>query len=191
MKHVLDTDNISKILFKMSLPAMIGMIFMALYNIVDTIFVGNGVGPLGIAGIAIVFPIQMIIMAIGQMVGIGGASIISRSLGNKEIDKANITMSNVVFSILLFSLPITFLSSIFINDLLKLFGATPSIMPYAKAYMEIIVLGAFFVGISMALNNLIRADGRAKAAMYTMIIGGAINVILDAVFIFGFKMGIR
>ncbi len=191
MKHVLDTDNISKILLKMSLPAMIGMIFMALYNIVDTIFVGKGVGAMAIAGIAIVFPIQMIIMAIGQMIGIGGASIISRSLGKKNLKKANIALANVIITIMLLTIPITIFSSIFINDLLRLFGATENILPYAKDYMEIIVLGAFFVGISMALNNLIRSDGRAKMAMFTMIIGGTTNVILDALFIFGFKMGIK
>jgi len=191
MKHVLDTDNISKILLKMSLPAIIGMVFMALYNIVDTIFVGKGVGSLGIAGIAIVFPIQMITMSVGQMLGIGGASLVSRSLGNKDIKKANITLGNVIITILLLSTPITILGTIYIDKLLLLFGSTATILPYAKAYMGIVILAAPLVGISMALNNMLRADGKAKVAMFTMIIGGLTNVILDAIFIFGLKMGIQ
>ncbi len=191
MKHVLDTNNIPKILLKMSLPAMIGMVFMALYNIVDTIFIGKGVGSLGIAGITIVFPIQMIIMAIGQMIGIGGGSLVSRSLGSNNIEKANMTLGNVIFAILCLSIPITIFGSIFIDDLLFIFGATETILPYAKAYMEIIILGTFLVGISVALNNLIRADGHAKVAMLIMIIGGTTNIVLDAIFIFGLKMGIK
>jgi putative MATE family efflux protein len=191
MKHVLDTDNISKILLKMSLPAIIGMVFMALYNIVDTIFVGKGVGALGIAGIAIVFPIQMITMSVGQMLGIGGASLVSRSLGNKNIKKANITLGNVIITILFLSAPITILGTIYIDKLLLLFGSTATIIPYAKAYMGIVILAAPLVGISMALNNMLRADGKAKIAMFTMIIGGLTNVVLDAIFIFGFKMGIQ
>jgi len=191
MKHILSGDNISKLLFKMSLPAMVGMVFMAFYNIVDTIFVGKGVGALGIAGIAIVFPIQMITMSVGQMIGIGGASLVSRSLGEKDYNKANQTLGNVISTIIILALPISILGSIYIDELLDLFGSTVGILPYAKAYMSIVILGAPLVGITMSLNNLLRADGKAKVAMSTMIIGGFSNIILDAIFIFPLEMGIR
>lgn len=188
--HVLADNNIKKLLIKLSVPAMTGMLVMALYNIVDTIFVGRGVGTLGIAGLSIVFPVQMIVLAIGQMFGIGSASVISRSLGEGDVAKANRVLATIfVFTIIIAAI-ITSLALIFIDPLLRLFGATEAIFPYAKSYMSIIIFGSVLFITAMTSNNIIRSEGQAKTAMLAMIIGAGLNIILDPIFIFVFKMGV-
>ena len=188
---VLSEDNLNKLLFKLSIPAMIGMLVMSLYNVVDMIFVGKGVGTDGIAGVAVIFPLQMIIGAIGLMFGIGGASLLSRSLGEKNIKKANKTLENVLASVILCNIFVVIIDYIFLDDLLVLFGATGKILPYAKDYLVIILAGVTFQSLSMALNNLVRAEGHSKVAMVTMVVPAVTNIILDALFIFGFNMGIK
>ena len=190
-KQILDDDNIKKLLFKLSLPATVGMIVMALYNLVDTIFIGRSVGSLGIAGLAIVFPLQMFIMSIAQMLGIGSASIISRSLGAKNFDKAKLTFSNVYLVSIFFSILIVGAGLIFSSSILKSFGATENILPFAKDYFGIIIFGTFFFSFDMISNNIIRSEGHAKVAMFSMFTGAILNIILDPIFIFGFKMGIK
>jgi putative MATE family efflux protein len=167
------------------------MIVNALYNVVDTIFIGRYVGTLGIAGLTIAFPVQMVIMALGQLIGIGAASAVSRSLGAKDIERADYVVGNAFLSIGLLSI-ITVLSGlIFLEPLLKVFGATETILPYAKAYMWIIFLGSIYFPFVVASNNLVRAEGNAKAAMYSMLIGTGLNIVLDPILIVGLKMGIE
>lgn len=190
-KHILADQNIKRLLFKLSLPATTGMLVMALYNIIDTIFVGRGVGPLGIAGLSIVFPIQMIVLAIGQLFGIGGASVVSRSLGEGNEEKAQTVIGTVYLSSTIVSLLLTGIALLFKDQLLAIFGATEGIYPYARDYYEIIVFASVFFIFTMSTNNLLRSEGHARIAMFTMIIGAVSNIILDAVFIFGLKMGIR
>ena len=190
-KQILDDDNIKKLLFKLSLPATVGMIVMALYNLVDTIFIGRSVGALGIAGLAIVFPLQMFIMSIAQMLGIGSASIISRSLGAKNYAKAKLTFSNVYLVSIFFSLLIIVIGLFFSSDILKLFGATENILPFAMDYFGIIIFGTVFFSFDMISNNIIRSEGYAKVAMFSMFTGAILNIILDPIFIFGLKMGIK
>ncbi len=189
--HILADDNIGKLLFKLSAPATLGMFVMALYNVVDTIFIGHAVGRLGIAGISIVFPFQMFVMAIGQTLGIGGASLISRSLGAGNIEKAERTLGNVIFSVVIFGISLALFGSFFIDKILMVFGATETILPYAREYMQIILFGTILFTFLMTSNNIIRSEGKAKVAMGTMIISAVINIILDPIFIFGFKMGVR
>jgi len=189
--HILADDNIGKLLFKLSAPATLGMFVMALYNVVDTIFIGHSVGKLGIAGISIVFPFQMFVMAIGQTLGIGGASLISRSLGAGNIEKAEKTLGNVIFSVVIFGISLALFGSFFIDKILMVFGATETILPYAREYMQIILFGTILFTFLMTSNNIIRSEGKAKVAMGTMIISAVINIILDPIFIFGFKMGVR
>ncbi len=189
-KPVLDDSNIKKLFIKLSLPATIGMVVMSLYNITDAIFIGQGVGTDGLAGVAISFPIQMIVGAIGQMLGIGGSSLISRSLGAKDKETANKTIGNVIFTVSALAIPISIFGYIYIDPLLILFGATPGILPFAREYLIIIMSGIFFHSLAMALNNLIRAEGQAKVAMFTMVISAVLNVILDAILIFGYDMGL-
>ena len=188
---ILSDENIPRALFKLTLPATIGMLVMALYNIVDTIFIGRGVGSNGIAGLSIVFPIQLVVMAFGQLFGMGGASIISRALGAKEYDKANRTFGNQVISIIIFAGLVMLPGLLFPEAILKAFGATPDILPYALSYYRIIVFGSGLFMFAMMSNNVLRAEGHAKIAMGNMIISALLNVILDPIFIFGFKMGIR
>jgi len=189
--NVLADRDIKKLLFKLSLPATAGMIVMALYNVVDTIFVGRGVGALGIAGLSIVFPIQMIVMAFGQLLGMGGASVVSRSLGEGNIRKANSVVGTIFSSTLIFSVIITIGFLVFKEQLLILFGASEGIYPYAKDYYEIIVFASILFITAMSINNLVRAEGHAKVAMNTMVIGAVLNIILDPIFIFTFNMGVR
>ena len=188
---VLKDDNIGKLLVKLSVPATIGMLVMSLYNVVDTIFIGKGVGTDGIAGVALAFPIQMVVGAIGMMIGIGGASLLSRSLGEGNIDKAQKTMGNVVGSVMLCGLVFTVIGYAKLDDMLRLFGATETLMPYAREYVSIVMAGVMAHSLAMALNNLARAEGHARVAMTTMIVASVVNVILDAILIFSFKMGIR
>lgn len=187
----LDSTDIPRLLRKLSIPATIGMVVNALYNLVDTIFIGQGVGPDAIGGLAIAFPIQMIIMSIAFMVGIGAASAISRSLGEKNEEKANAIVGNAYLLCIL-------LSGIFVgiglyktDALLYLFGATDTLLVYARDYIRIIFIGSVPFAFVMTSNNIIRAEGNAKESMIIMVIGTGLNIILDPIFIFGFKMGIK
>ena len=176
---------------KMSVPAIIGMMAAALYNVVDTIFVGRGVGPLGIAGLSIAFPIQMIVQAVGQMIGIGAASIISRKLGAKDNDQASTALGTAILSIFIFSIALVVVIAIFLRPILNIFGATDTIMPYSVSYLRTVIFGFPFIAISMAGNNMIRSEGKARTAMGTMLIGMGLNIVLDPIFIFVLDMGIE
>lgn len=188
---LLGETQIGKALFQLSLPATIGMLVMALYNIADTIFVGRGVGSMAIAGLATVFPIQMIIMAIAQTIGVGGSSIISRRLGEKRNEKAHQTFSNLITLIVIISLIMTPLSYSFMDEILFLFGARDEILTYSVDYFKIILWGGPFISFAMMANNTARAEGNANVAMYTMLISAILNLILDPILIFGFDMGIE
>jgi len=190
-KHVLAEENIGKLLFQLSLPATTGMLVMALYNIVDTIYVGRGVGPLAIAGLSIVFPIQMMVMAIGQLLGIGSGSVISRSLGEGGIDKANRVLGTTMTATMIIATLLTVVGLVFTEEILAVFGVTEAIYPYAKDYFQIIIFASILFITSMSSNNILRSEGQAKAAMKTMITGAVINIILDPIFIFVFHMGVK
>jgi putative MATE family efflux protein len=187
----LASDRIGRLLFRLSVPAMIGMIVMALFNVVDTIFVGRGVGPLGIAGITIVFPIQLFVMAVAQMIGIGGASIVSRALGAKDVERAECTLGTIMLSSLLIGTVIVILGYFLTDPLLRMFGATDTILPYAREYLLIMLIGNLYFPYAVASNNVIRAEGRAGYAMITMLISAILNIILDPIFIFTLDMGVR
>jgi len=187
----LGEERISKLLVNLSLPATIGMMVNALYNLVDTIFVGRGVGAIAIGGLTIAFPIQMVIMAFAQMIGIGAASAISRSLGAKDIEKADYAAGNSFLCVIVLSSIIAAIGLTFTEPMLRLFGATDTILPYAKDYITIILWGSIFFSFAMSSNNLIRAEGNAKVAMVSMLIGAILNMILDPIFIFILKLGIK
>jgi len=190
-KNILDDDRIGHLLFKLSLPAFVGMFVMTLYNIVDTVFIGRFVGPLGIAGLSIVFPIQMLTMGIGHLMGMGGGSLISIQIGAGRIDRAERALGNAITGVIVSSLLLMILGLTKTDDILRLMGASDTILPYARDYMVIILLGVMFQGFGMAQNSLIRAEGNTRVPMIGMVIGAASNTILDAVFIIVFKMGIK
>ncbi len=187
----LENENISKLLINLSLPATVGMIVNALYNIIDTIFIGRGVGYLAIGGLAIAFPIQMIIMAVAQMIGIGAASAISRSLGANDLEKADHVAGNSFLAVGIFGILICITGLVFMEPLLKIFGATEILLPYSMEYLQVILIGSLYFPFVVSANNLIRAEGNAKVAMFSMLIGTVLNIILDYIFIFPLQMGIR
>lgn len=188
---MLGSENVASLILKLSVPATIGMLVQALYNVVDAIFVGRGVGTLGLAGISIVFPIQIFVMAVAQMIGIGAGSVVSRSLGEKDFEKANRALGNAFVLSIFFGLSISIVVLLLVNSFLRLFGASETILPYARDYLSYIMFGTTFVLFGMALNAVVRAEGNAKVALYTMLLGAGMNIILDPLFIFGFKMGIK
>ncbi len=190
-EKMLREEKIGKLLFKLSLPATIGMMFNALYNVVDTIFVGRGVDALAIGGLTIAFPIQMAIMAVAMMIGIGSATNISIAFGAGKTEEASAYAANAYTLITIISAVITTLGLLFIVPLLTLFGASKTLLPYARDYMSIIFIGTIVFSITMVNNNILRAEGRAKVSMIVMLLGTVFNIILDPIFIFGFKMGIK
>ena len=179
------------LLLRLSFPAMVAMLVNAFYNIVDTLFVGRGVGPMGIGGLTVAFPIQLLIMSFAMLVGTGAASIISRALGARDYEHANrVTLTAFLLSVL-FSLSLAAAIWLGMAPLLRLLGADGELLPVARDYLSVILLGTPFISAAMAGNNIIRAEGQARVAMTVMLAGTGLNIILDPIFIFGLSMGVR
>ena len=187
----LGEEKISKLLLKFSIPAIIGMIVNALYNVVDRIFIGNGVGSLGIAGITIVFPVMLIMMAFSMLIGIGANSLVSIRLGENKKEEAEVIFGNAISLLLISSILISVIGLIFMDPMLRILGASEQILPYARDYLQIILIGGVFQSLGMGMNNFIRSEGNPRIAMYTMLIGAIINTALDPLFIFVFDMGMQ
>ena len=190
----LGTENIRKLLFKLSTPVIIGMLVQALYNVVDTLFVGWAYGAesvQAIGGLSIAFPVQMIIMAFGIVLGTGGSSIISRALGARENERAERVLGNVFSLSLILSVLIAIPCLLYLDPILKAFGATPGVLPYAREYLEVIIAGGIVFVFGVSVQNIVRAEGNARLAMNTMLLGGGLNILLDPVLIFGFGMGVK
>ena len=190
-KHILADENIGRLHWKLAIPAMVGMFVMAMYNLVDTIFVGRFVGTNAIAALTVAFPMQMIVMGFGIMNGIGSSALISISLGEKKPEKANRIFHNSLLMALFLGLFFTIILQIFLDKVIILFGASPEVLPLSRQYLRIIMLGATFQIAAMTGNNIIRSEGQAKIAMISMVSGAVLNIILDAVFILIFKMGVQ
>ena len=187
---LLGTEEIGKLLWQFSLPAMAGMIINALYNVVDSIFVGNGVGEIGLTAVTIAFPIMIIFMAFGMLVGVGATSLVSIKLGEGKPTEAEAIMGNALSMALLLAVILTPLTLFWLDPLLIFAGAGPDVLPYAREFSRIIVSGTIFMFLSFGLNNLIRAEGHPKIAMMTMVISASLNMILNPLFIFQFHWGI-
>ncbi|MTI33074.1 MATE family efflux transporter [Xanthovirga aplysinae] len=189
-EYLLGKEKVSKALMKLSLPASIGILVLTLYNVIDTIFVGQIVGPLAIGGVAVVLPISMLISTIGMGIGIGGSSLISRQLGAKHYEKARYTFGTLTVFVILVGVLTIILGYIFEGPILSAFGATGDIESYAKIYFRIILAGSPFLGFGMMANNVARSEGNSKIAMYSMIFSAVLNTILDAVFMIVLDMGL-
>jgi putative MATE family efflux protein len=190
----LGTESINKLLWKLSTPAIIGLLVQAFYNLVDTFFVGRALGEqsiLGIAGVAVAFPLQMLMMAISIGIGVGGSSVISRMLGSGDVDKAERTLGNVFSYTLILSVVFQILFFFNVDAILNLFGATADNLFYAKEYSVVILQGTLAFTFGFVLNNLVRAEGNSKVAMNNMIFSGVLNIFLDAILMFGFGMGVK
>jgi putative MATE family efflux protein len=189
-QSVLDTEHVGRLLFVLALPAFFGMFVQTLYNVIDTIFIGQFVGPLAIAGLSIVFPVQMLAMGTGMMVGMGGASLISRFIGSGNISGAERTIGNGISIAIIMSLILTAVVLPLVDYWLTLIGASDAVLPYARDYLTIIMAGAVTHVSAMMFVNFVRSEGNARVPMISMILGAVLNIILDAIFIIPLKMGV-
>jgi putative MATE family efflux protein len=188
--NLLGTMDVKKALIKLSIPATIGMIVNATYNLVDSLFVGWGAGEIAIGALTLANPIQMIVVALALMIGVGGASVFSRAYGAGNKEKMDATVNGAVRFGIISGLTLTILTLIFMNPLLDFFGATPDNLGFAKDYLGIVAFGMTFQTLSMILNNMTRAEGRAKVAMQAMVLGAGLNILLDPIFIFDWGLGL-
>lgn len=190
-ENVLGTGSIGKLIAKFAIPSVVAMLVNALYNIVDQIFIGRGVGYLGNGAANVVLLITLVTLALSLLIGDGAAAHFSLNLGANEKEKAAEGVGCAIIMIALTSLLILVGGLLFLQPILKLFGCTDTLMPYAMDYGYIIVLGLPFIMISTSINSIIRADGSPRYAMASMIFGAILNGCLDPVFIFGFGWGIK
>lgn len=188
--YILGEEREFSALMKLSIPATIAMLVNAIYNIVDTMFIGKGVGELALAGLSIYLPIQMIIMSMSLLVGIGSASVFSRKLGAKDREGADKVVGNLTFIMAVFSVILASTGLIFSDQIVTLFGASKEVLPFASEYARAMFLGVYVFPFSVASNNIIRAEGHAKNAMHAMIYGMFLNIFLDYLFIYVFDWGI-
>lgn len=188
--HLLGTENISKLLWRYALPAIIAMLATALYNAVDAVFIGYGVGPMGNAALSISLPMMNIAAAFGAMVGAGAASLLSIKLGQKDNDSARHILGNVVLLNLILGVSLGVVSIIFLDPILVAFGASEATLPYAREYMLPLLYGNVITHLYMGLNNTMRAAGHPTKSMIVMLVAVAVNCALDAIFIFGLGWGI-
>ncbi len=189
----LGTEPVGKLLLKYSIPAVIGMIVNGLYNVVDRIFIGNipDVGSLAISGLGVSLPIMTIFVAFGMLTGVGGAANVSIKLGEGKREVAEKVLANALMLAVIIGITLTTISMLFIDEILFAFGASGDSLPFAKEYINTIIYGSTFNILAMTLNNHIRGDGAPKLSAIIMVVGCGMNIVLDALFIFGFEMGIR
>lgn len=187
----LGSSKISRLLFSLSLPSMIGMFANAIYNVIDTIFVGRGIGSIGIAAVAIVLPIIAIISSFAHMIGIGTSTLISRKLGKGNVEEVNAIAGNGFLLVILVGVFFSSIGVLFTDPIMRAFGATEKILPYAHDYGQIVFIGMLWFPFCVGTNNYVRAEGFAREAMFAMLLGIVVNTVLDYIFIFPLDMGIR
>ena len=185
------TEPIGRLIAKFAIPCVISLLVNSLYNIVDQIFIGWGVGYLGNGATNVVFPITIIALALSLMIGDGGAAYLSLKLGEGNIEQAKKGVGNAVTMVTVVSIVLLVVFLIWIDPILTLFGATDVLRPYALEYGTVIGIGLPFMMIPAALNSMIRAAGSPKSAMFSMALGAVINTVFDPIFIFVFHMGVR
>lgn len=187
------SKNILGLLVEFSVPAIIGMLVNAIYNVVDRMFIGNApqLGAVGIAGITISFPVTLVLMAISLMVGVGGSTRFSIALGQKSKDKAAIYQGNAIVLTVIFGLIFTIFGNIFIVEMLEVLGASDKVLPYADDYLSIVLYGAVFQCVAMCGNNFSRAQGNPKNAMISQLIGAGFNIVFDYILIIQLGMGMK
>ena len=188
---VLGKEPIGKLLIQYSIPAIIAMTASSLYNMIDSIFIGHGVGPLAISGLALTFPLMNLSAAFGSLVGVGASTLMSVKLGQKDYQTAQKVLGNVILLNLIIGAIYTVIMFIFLDDVLKIFGSSPDTHGYAKDFMEIILAGNIVTHSYLGLNSVLRASGHPKQAMMATILTVVINAILAPLFIFVFGWGIR
>lgn len=184
-------ENIKKVLLKLAVPGIIGMLVNAIYNIVDTLFIGMLNDTSAIGAVSVAFPLIMLIGAVGQMFGVGANSYISRLLGAKDQDSAEVAASTAFITTLIVAAGFTVLALPSLEFILATFGASETIMPYALDYGRIMIIFSVFTMINMTMNNMIRAEGGATFSMMALSLGAVLNMILDPIFIFTLGLGVK
>ncbi len=187
----LGTERIRKLLVQYAVPAIIAMTASSLYNMVDSIFIGHGVGPLAISGLALTFPLMNLAAAFGSLVGVGAATLVSMRLGQRDYGTARDVLGNVVVLNTIIGVGFGLLTLAFLDPILYFFGASDATIGYAREYMVIILAGNVVTHMYLGLNAVLRAAGHPRKSMYATINTVAINTLLDPLFIFGFGWGIR
>ena len=187
----LGTQPVGKLLMQYAIPAIIAMTASSLYNIVDSIFIGQGVSPLAISGLAVTFPFMNLGAAFGAMVGVGASTLISVKLGQRDYSTAQVVLGNVVTLNTIIGVVYTIVCLMFLDPILYFFGASADTIVYARDFMEVILLGNIFTHMYLGLNAVLRASGHPQKAMYATINTVIINTILAPIFIYGFEWGIR
>ena len=188
---ILGRAPLGKLLFQYSLPAIIGMTLTSLYNIIDSIFIGHGVGPMAISGLAITFPFMNLVAAFGVLISAGGSTISSIRLGQRDSEGATKVLNNTLMLCFINSIVFGGISLLFIDEILIYFGASSQTLPYAKDFMKVILMGTPISYTMISLNNIMRATGYPKKAMLTSMVTIVCNVILAPIFIFKFQWGIE
>lgn len=183
------TEPILPLLLSFSIPSIVGMLVNALYNVVDRIFVGQGIGAAGLAGVTLTFPIMMIMVSFSILVGVGANTLFSIRMGEGRRDEAERILGNAFGMLFFVPLAVSLICLAYLNPLLRLVGASDEILPYACSYARVILAGSALSTTSHGLTHFVRSDGRPLIAMVSMLIGGITNIILDALFIFGFGWG--
>lgn len=189
--HILGSAPIGKLLVQYSVPAIIAMTVTSLYNIIDSIFIGHGVGPLAISGLAITFPLMNLLVAFCTLVGVGGASISSIRLGQKDMKGAEDVLGNVAILCVINAFIYGGITLLFLDEVLYFFGASDETLPYARDFMQVILLGSPITYVTIGLNNMMRATGYPKKAMFSAMLTVGCNIILAPVCIFVLEWGIR
>lgn len=189
--HILSTQPIGKLLLQYSIPAIIGMTLTSLYNIIDSVFIGHGVGAMGIAGLAITFPLMNLVVAFCTLVSAGGATISSIRLGQKDLKGATEVLGHTLMLCIINAFIFGGLAFLFLDKILLFFGASHNTLPYARDFMQVILLGSPITYVLIGLNNVMRATGYPKKAMLTSMVTVFSNIILAPIFIFHFHWGIR
>ena len=187
----LGTEHIRRLLVQYAVPAIIAMTAASLYNMVDSIFIGHGVGPLAISGLALTFPLMNLAAAFGSLVGVGAATLISMRLGQRDYATAQHVLGNVVVLNLIIGVAFGAAALVFLDPILYFFGASDATIGYARDYMTIILLGNVVTHMYLGLNAVLRASGHPRKSMYATINTVLINTVLDPLFIYGFGWGIR
>lgn len=192
MKKVdLGKENINKLLISFAIPCVISMLINSVYNIVDQIFIGKGVGTLGNAATNVIFPLVIIFNAVAGLIGNGAAANLSLKLGEGKKEEGGKIVGSAVTVSIIFSIILSVIAYFFLPKLVYMFGCTENVYQYAVDYGKIIILGAPFMIIYSALSQLIRADGSPKYSMVLLVVGAILNIILDPIFIFTFNMGVK
>ena len=187
----LGTASIRSLLLKYAMPGIIAMTAMSLYNMVDSIFIGHGVGALALSGLTVAKPFMDICAAFGTLVGVGASSLVAIKLGEKDYRSANDILANVIILNVLLGAIIMVVGLFWLDPILYAFGASEATIVYAREYMEIILLGNILTHIYYGLNSMLRSVGHPRISMYATILAVSLNVILDPIFIFVLDMGVR